>query len=594
MEPPSEWYLFEDLKRRPMQKGVWIPLRAIENYQKEKTFGDVGYIRDTFACGSLAVPASARSLGEDLRWSDIGVGHDTRHYADEEGYKAVDEFWLNWSDRSPAGVDLVITQSFGPDHDTIWHLNQDLVIALGLLREGDIWVRPDEGYVDVVRLKRDRNDQPTRIDIRTEYLRDYLAARQMALRIAWYRDRDTVVATADHIEWQNDPPSINEDHYRFETRFHDLHEGSGMPFGGQTAVFTARRTDVDPEEDVPEFGPETDENVDSESHTFGQKGAKVFRVEGKIWSEEWIEPSNASSRVRDDEIPSSASYLIDTSGSRESADVLDDEDIGKYLWFRPDVVNDLLARRGSRITWYTRYTGAVELTYGYHTHFGINSIGLLNAYAYDVAKLPEWQRIIWQGYNVAPDGQVCRELLAAQMEVRPAGTHAPERHLREAIHGVGELFEGRFAVNLFREHTLKSNIINILHRFRSLQPNGLYDLAKDVTRAIIEDLNIKALHQIAPPEGSDGRGSLKSLERLIGTELTDEKEAHHLMSIMFGVYELRGITSHLPSSETEEAFKLACVDNSAHPLEQGRQLLHAVMFFLAELSRLLDSSEQET
>lgn len=253
------------------------------------------------------MPLSARDLGEKLSWSDIGVGHDTRSYADEHGYKVADEFWLNWSERAPSGVDLVITQSFGRDHPTLWHINQDLVMALGLLREGDVWLRPEEGYIDVVRLKRGFEGEPSRMEIRTEHLRDYLAARQMALRIAWYRDRDTVLSNADHIGWKDSPPTVSEPNYRFEARFHDLHEGSGLPFGGQTAVFTARRTDVDPDEDVPEFGPETDDNIESESHTFGQVGTRVFRVEGEIWAEEWIEPAESSSRVRGDELPSAAS-----------------------------------------------------------------------------------------------------------------------------------------------------------------------------------------------------------------------------------------------------------------------------------------------
>jgi hypothetical protein len=576
------------LKRRPLQKNVWVPLRALEDFRREKVFGEVGYVRDTFACGSLAVPLEARELGEKLTWSDIGVGHDTRSYADEQGYKPVDEYWLNWSDRQPSGMDLVLTQGFGPDHPRIWHLHQDIVIALGLLREGDVWVRPEEGYLDVARLLRGPDGDPHKIEIRTEHLRDYLAARRMALRVAWYRDRDTVLRCVDHITWRDDPPSVSEPHYRFETRLHDLHEDTGLPFGGQSAVFTARRTDVDPEEDVPEFGPETDDNVEAESRAYSHSGARVFRVEGEIWCEEWVEPSEVSSRVRGDDRPSAASYIVDASGSRESADVLDNEDVGKYLWFRPDVINDLLARRGAKLHWYTRDTGMVEVTYGYRTHFGINSIGLINAYAYDVAKLPEWQRLIWQGYNVPPEGRVSRELLAAQMEVNPAGTHAPESHIRAAIRDVDELFSSAFGVKLFRGHGSKDAILKSLHRFRALQIGGIYELAKDVTRVVTEDLDVSALHTIAPPGPSEGKGSLKSLERVIGTKLTSMEDAKHLMSILHGVYELRGIASHLPGSETTaEAFRLTGVRADAHPLEKGRQLLHALMYFLAELARLL-------
>ena len=326
----SDWFLFKDLRRRALQDATWIPLRAIEHYIKEKTFGDVGYLRDTFACGSLAVPLEHRELGEKLGWSDVGVGHETRSYADENGYKPADQYWLNWSSRDAVASELVITQGFGWD-ERVWHLNVDIVIALDLRREGDVWLKPDEGYIEVVRLHREADGQPNKLEMRTEHLRDYLAARQMALRLAWYRDRDAVLSNADHIQWREAPPSNEEPHFRFEARCHDLHEGSGIPFGGQSAIFTARRTDIYPEDDVPEFGPETDDNVEAESRTFDHEGAKVFRVEGEIWCEEWVEPAAHSVRVRGDNVPSATTFIIDASGQTQTGDEIDNESIGKYL-----------------------------------------------------------------------------------------------------------------------------------------------------------------------------------------------------------------------------------------------------------------------
>ena len=94
-EPSSDWFLFKDIRRKALQQATWIPLRSLETFKREKSFGDIGYLRDTFACGSLAIPIQHRDLGEKLRWSDIGVGHETRSFADETGYKSADEYWLN-------------------------------------------------------------------------------------------------------------------------------------------------------------------------------------------------------------------------------------------------------------------------------------------------------------------------------------------------------------------------------------------------------------------------------------------------------------------------------------------------------------------
>lgn len=587
-EPTSDWFLFKDNRRLPLQDAVWVPLRAIEDFKKEKTFGEVGYLRDTFACGSLAVPVEHRALAEKLGWSDIGVGHETGSYADEKGYKPAEQYWFDWSSRDggPIGVNLVITQGFGWE-DSVWQLNVDLITALSLRQEGDLWVKSDEGYVDVVRLHRDTSGQPKRLEIRTEHLRDYLAARQMALRVAWYRDRDAVLRSGEHIEWRENPPSKEEPHYRFEARYHDLHEGSGLPFGGQSAVFTARRTDVYPEDDVPKFGPETDENIEAESHTFDHGGERVFRVEGEIWSEEWVEPAPHSTRVRGDKIPSNTSFIVDASGQTLTGDELNDEGIGKYLWFRPELIPNLLGRRGATWRWFTRETGGIEATHGHRVHFGVNRLGLINAYAHDIGKLPEWQRRIWQGFNVAPEGGVSAELLDAQMRVKPARTLAPEKHLSDAINAVNGKFVARFSVPLFRSHASSAEISARVHRFRALDQAGVFALAKDVSRLIVEAIDITELHRIAPPpKGGGGTGSMKSLERVLATIATPT-EARNALTRLVGIYELRGADAHLPSSELDEAFALAGIDRSAAPLEQGLQILLRTMQVLANLHNML-------
>ncbi|WP_288951732.1 hypothetical protein [uncultured Paracoccus sp.] len=586
--PTSDWYLFKDIRRKPLQEAAWIPLRANEDYISEKTYGEVGYLLDTFACGSLAVPLEHRQLGDGLGWSEIGVGHETRSYADSNGYKPVDQYWRNWPSDEALGVELVIAQSFGWD-DSVWHLNLDVVSALSLRQEGDVWVRPDEGYIEVARLSRSASGQPIRLEMRTEHLRDYLAARRMALRVAWYRDRDSVLRNADHIKWRDNPPSIDEPHFCFEAHCHDLHEGSGMPFGGQSAVFTVRRTDVYPEDDVPEFGPETDENVASESHTFGQTGAKVFRVEGEIWCEEWVEPATHSVRVRGDEVPSATTFIVDASGQTQTGDELDNEDIGKYLWFRPEVIPDLLKRRGAKWRWYTRETGAISLTHGYHVHFGINRLGLINAYAYDIGKLPEWQRRIWQGFNIPPEGGVSGELLAAQQSVAPANTHAPEAHLSPYLEAVNDQFQERFGVPLFSSHTSIADISASIHRFRALDQQGVFSLAKDISRLIVEAIDTSALHKIAPPpKAGVGTGSMKSLERVLAT-IASPTDARAALTYLVGIYELRGADAHLPSAELDKAFELAGVDKSEAPFRQGMQLLFRTMQTLSSLYVFLSS-----
>jgi hypothetical protein len=583
----SDWFLFNDLRRKPLQQNTWIPLRAFQDLKREKRFGEVGYLHESFSCGSIAIPSEHRDLGERFGWSEIGIGHDTRSYADENGYKQADQYLLNGSTNGSTGVELVVDQHFGWG-DKIWHLNQDLVLALHLRQEGDVWVSPGEDYIDVVRLLRNNENQPVRMDIRTEHLRDYLAARRMALRIAWYRDRDSIFRSVEHIGWRDSPPSISEPNYKFIARCDEMVEGVGF---GKGVFLRVSRTDVYPDDDVPEFGPESDENVVTERREFGREGSVVFRVEGEIWSEEWVEPAKQSVRVRGDEVPSTTSFIMDTSGNLLSGDELDDEDIGKYLWFSPQVIPNLITRRGVNWSWYTRDTGGIEVSYGYNVHFGLNTFGLINVYASDIGKLPEWQRRIWQGFNVSPEGGVSNELLDAQFRVQPADTAAPESHLAKGRQSVDELFRLRFNVALFRSHSSEDQLINSLHRFRALDQAGVFALAKDVTRVFIESINVSELQKIAPPEKKGiGTGSLKSLERVLAT-IVDANKAREALSLMVGIYELRIADAHLQSSEIDETFKLANIDKSDPPLKQGLAMLNGVMETLQRLYFILKTTQ---
>ncbi|MDR6833157.1 MULTISPECIES: hypothetical protein [unclassified Sphingopyxis] len=589
MAIPDNWFRYPDLKGRKVADSVWIPLRASEDILSVGKYGDLGYLRESFCCASLAVHLAHREEGEKLGWMDIGLIHVINSCADEKAYKAADEYWDDWPSDYTTGIELVLPQSFGLDHLAEWHLHQDFVIALGLLREGDIWVRPEEGYVEVVRLIRDEEGSPRRLEARADHLRDYLAARKMALRLVWYRDRDAIVEDTRRFDITSEEVTEERPNFRWVGRNFPIHEGSGDRIGSQTAVFHVWRTDVDPDADVPVFGDEAEDNTDYSSHTFSRGGATVYRVEGEIWAEEWIEPAEKSPRIRRDKVASSVAFIVSASGETQAADDLNNEDIGKYLWFRPDVIPDMVSRRGVKLAWYTLDTAGLELSSGYRVHFGINRIGLVTVYAYDIARLPEWQRRIWQGFNVSPEGGVSKELLDAQMKSRPAGTMAPEAHLAEALQDIDEKFAARFGVHLFRKHESRASILASIHRFRALDQHGVFALAKDISRLIVEAIDSSELQKIAPPpKGGGGTGSIKSLERVLSTLVSDDL-ARRSLTRLVGIYELRGADAHLPSSELEEAFKLAGIDRTLEPIEQGLQMLMRTMQALAGLHRLISS-----
>jgi hypothetical protein len=575
------WFEMKDVRKRRLIDAVWIPLRLAEHVSQEGEFGYAGYIDEFFGLGSVAFPMDRREDTKKLRWSDIGLGHSQGVWATSDYYKPVGIY--QYHDKVDLGIDLVLVQSFGADDPSEWHLNQDIVFALELMREGDQWVRPREDYSPVVRLRRDTEGKPIALEIKNEYLRDYLCARKMFLRTSTYRRRQVVVEDpvkvgspqAEKVDGEND---------RFELRIAPIIEG-GHP-DGSYAVFNISRTDVDPDEDVPQLGPESDSNMKSQSWTGKHEGRQLFRVSGELWRDEEIEPSEQSPRVRGDNVPTGIQYIVDAGGARLSSEELDDEDTPRWLWFRPEVVLALTKHRGGNFQWYTQETGGVSCSSSDLTHFGLNKSGLVTVYAYDVAKLPVWQQRVWAGYNVAPEGGVSRELLSAQMETKVAETVAPEAVLPDVLSELDRLFLESIGTPIFRPHTITIELVKSISRFRALEPNGFFALAKDLMRLVADRIDAASIQKVVPPPRGERWGSLKSLEKYLATVISPAN-ARRVTGPLAGAYDLRLADAHLPPEELSKAYELVRVDPKAPPLVQGFRLIASVVSALIEVSEIV-------
>jgi len=577
----QEWFEMLDVKRRFHDTAVWIPLRAVHTISSVGKYGYIGHIEEFFGAGTLAIPLKNTSDAEKLGWMDVGIIHDHGSYVDNGIYHQSD-IYEDYEDKF-TGIHLLLAQPGNRQEYGVWHLHQDIVIALGLKREGDIWVCPDEGYIDVAHLKRREGGSPYLLEIRAEHLKDYLCAREMALYITSYRNREIVVDNPSFIKWTDNPISETSKGDRWEGRVVKIHEG-GNPYGAKTAVFHVSRTDVDPEEDVPTFDFPTDENTVSKSWTKENKGRKLYVVQGELWRNEWVNPSALSRRIRGDKSPATVYFITYSSGTRECADTLDNH--GRWLWFKPDVIMALAHRRGGALQWYTRDTGGVKCSPDYNIHFGINQLGLINVYAKDISLLPEWQQKIWAGCNVGPDGKVSEELLASQVRAVPASTKAPEQFLNKGIDFVNKITLEKFDFQLFREHEQKSQLLTICHRFRSIDLSGFLSLAKDLARLTADSIDTSALQTIVKPPKGTKWGSLKSLENVLAKYVEPQK-ARSLLSPLVGIYELRHADAHLPSSELKESFDLVKVDDNWPFVFQGYMILHICVSSLYGIAEIL-------
>jgi len=296
------------------------------------------------------------------------------------------------------------------------------------------------------------------------------------------------------------------------------------------------------------------------------------RVEGEFWREEWIDHQGRSVRIRGDAEPALPQFIVDTAGTRVSSADLDDEDVGRWLWFRPSVISELLSHRGFSLKWYTAETGGICSTSGHTPHFGINSSGLVTVYAHDVARLAAWEQHIWAAHNVAPDGKVSSELLAAQVKAEPAKTHAVEERLLGSMRLLEAGFRDAFSVSLYTHDIDDSAVMRQVSRFASKDRDSLLRLAKDLIRIFSDRLDVRELRKLSTHADKGKLGSNRLLQDVLAQKVGAEK-ARNVCGPIAGTYEMRLGDAHPTSSAIGDALKLAGVDESAPFLKQGEQLI---------------------
>ena len=566
----QDWILQKKETRRTFSKSTWVPLRASINDEK----GDckyTGHVGEYFGCGSVAFPPEHRKIAEKASWSDIGIGCTLQPYAYEDGYYSTIEQY-QWNDKEPIGIHLVFEHPQPVVGGTLWVLNPDLVVALRLIKEGNNWVRPEENFVVVAREVLDDKGEQRLIEIKREFLLDYLAARNLSLKLSYYRQRVENVPTLENSEYAGlEDHKEERDDGRYELLIRNLND----VFGGSWAMFRAWRTDVDEEEDAPVMGPETNENTDHEKSEGNKSGYDGVRVEGEFWRDEWIDHQGISKRVRGDADTNLPQFIVETDSTRIASSELNNEDVGRWLWFRSSIVNELLGLRGFSLEWYTAETGSIHSTSGYRIHFGINSVDFITVYAYDIAHLPSWEQHLWAAHNAVPEGKVSSELLDSQVKAQPASTHAVEELLFEVMSMLENGFKQEFNVSLFSHDIDRLEALKKISRFESKDQASLLRLAKEIVRVFSDRLNVKELRTLSAHANKDKLGSNKLLQDILSQKVGDDT-ARKVFGPIVGAYDMRVGDAHPTSSKIGEALELAGIDTEYSFLRQGQQLISNV------------------
>ncbi len=519
MQLDKEQFPLKDIS--PFQGRAWIPLHQVVRRDRKADGAEIAEFEECTGTGTVAVWKDKRADAEEISWDELGV-QPHRSYVECGEYRPADVF-RTWQGNE-LGLRLVIVQSLDDVDGEIWHLHHELVVALRLIRENDSWLCPKDQFKEIARISRDQFGNPERLEIRKEYLVDYLAARNMDLYCSSYYERRWCTGTRPD--------------FTFES------------------------------EEIRTDGPETRETyIKTGSFPFPEGSFVTF---GALWRSEWVQSGNVSSRVRGDTEPANASFVIDVDGNRATGKQLPH---GVYLYFDLAVANGLLRHRGSKFGWYTGETGGIGAVSV--VHFGLNDLGLVVVLAKDIGQLPQAEQRIWSAFSVTPEGGMSKELFSVQMKLKIPDTKAPESQIENFMAVINDAFSAKYDSHLLVPHASVPSLLKKIHRFVAVDESGILELSKDVTRLFVERLNQDVLMNAVDLDKNEKRpASLKLLEKVLSRHVGDDK-AKKLMSPLFGIYDLRLADAHLGSSRIESGKIRAGVDENVPATMQGRQLLQS-------------------
>ena len=292
---PAAWFEMQDFRTPTLSNSTWIPLFARHKYSETGEPGHDGYLEDYFQAQAICTAVDFREDALAINTYDLHSKSSHRPYVEGGEWYSAGQF-DDWQ-TDCYGNHLVLEQSLAGVKCSNFLIDQDLVLGLGLIREGNLWLCPSEDFEVVIRTACHPSGEVSLIEIKANFLKDFLCARNVGLLVGIYRCRREVS--------EEQPPfelASNGDHViggTWEGGIEEIVEGGGA-YGSSVGVTRVWQEGVDELGDVPvvPFG----ENAQSQTWEFARTGNKLYSTTGELWRNEWIDPAEFSPRVRRDYI----------------------------------------------------------------------------------------------------------------------------------------------------------------------------------------------------------------------------------------------------------------------------------------------------
>jgi hypothetical protein len=375
-------------------------------------------------------------------------------------------------------------------------------------------------------------DPTPNIKIYRDYLQDFLAVAKMGLLISVVADRFANTLTEDELGISNGEEKQIGEFTWLSTNTSPSENSNPQYFQGRSIL--RRNFIIEPYD-----------------------RAKISRSPWHYFGENLIEESEQPKFIINDKgdkkvLPQNT-YIGNYMG----------EGIGHfgYLYFRPEVLQKYLQTDGYNVNFHMRNWGFVCLPGDRGSiDVGINSHGLVTAFAPDIANLDIQEQQYWSSYSSLPSGEVCEELFQTRMQCNPPNSPSVTELIDLACSKLSTVFKSTFSVSLFsNKKPSKQETNNLNVGVISSQYHEVADLAKTLYMLIIETMEVKPLRTALTTLGGTVDKELrqiKLLEQILIAKGMDRKEASSITAPLVGLNELRIGSAHIGAPKLEKGFNL--------------------------------------
>ena len=596
---PQEWYEMKDIRKYSPSLSCWVTVKAVQDSPHIGGLTDMEDPPEFENVGSMMFPTADHQKVLTFGWDDSihhgqfdgGVESITdstllNSSCEQQNTKATQKYIPcgYYYREGIVGTALVIDQMVNSEKH-IWHLNQGFVLALNLVRKCDTWIRPQDENKEVARLIRNKNDEQEKMQIRREYLLDYLCARKMNLYLYGYQSRVDLTNDIGHLSWKpSDVYEKKDGNNSWSGRVYPIDISEVMLICPSDMKPHIQNMTNSRMVDEHQYKPISEPITRDEDSTEQTDNSQLYLISGELYRTEVIEPALRSERILGEE-SESISFIVASSGRKENKESLAESHY--WLHFKPDVINRILSIDGASLVWSTSRTGWVSFQSNHSIRFGVNQSGHINVFAKDIFHLPIWLQHVWRGGNITPESDMSSELLAMQFGADPIDTKAPENLLRDALINLDSVSMELLSMPFFQMHPYTDPLLARCHRFRSLDRAGLYELAKDLARLIIERINQPTLSVIIKSTDANHGRSLGHLSEVL-SKCAEQNKAKAIVSPLRGLNKLRTADAHLPPTQKIEKYiHKAGIHRLGNSIDEAYQLIQQQAETLNSISGVL-------